>query len=81
MAAQRAQFDAEEEELKLFIAQEQAALNDLRQGRDEMASSRKADESAETISDRSRRRKANGPAETTRNRSPRITPQEDTHGT
>jgi circadian clock protein KaiC len=64
MAAQRAQFDAEEEELKLFIAQERNAVNDLRQGREEMARSRKADR----------------PAKTARNHSRRAALQEDTHG-
>ena len=37
MAALRAQFEAEEEELKLLIAQEQAAADRVRQSRDEMA--------------------------------------------
>jgi circadian clock protein KaiC len=52
---QRAQFEAEEEELKLLIAQEQAAADRVRQCREEMARSRKADEPTEAPSNRSRR--------------------------
>lgn len=55
VAALRGQFEAEEEELKLLIAQEQAVADRVRQSRDEMARSRKADEPAETPSNRSRR--------------------------
>jgi circadian clock protein KaiC len=40
---QRGQFEAEQEELKLLIAQEQAAADRVRQSRDDMARSRKAD--------------------------------------
>jgi circadian clock protein KaiC len=43
-AALRGQFEAEEEELKLLIAQEEAAADCLRQNQDEMAHSRKADQ-------------------------------------
>jgi circadian clock protein KaiC len=55
MAAQRGQFEAEEEELKLLIVQEQSASERVRQSQEEMARSRKADEPAETPSNRSRR--------------------------
>ena len=55
MAALRGQFEAEEEELKLLIAQEQAAADRVRQNREEMARSRKADEPAEAPGNRSRR--------------------------
>jgi circadian clock protein KaiC len=48
IAAQRGQFEAEAEELKLLIAQEQAAADRVRQGGEEMARSRKADEPAPT---------------------------------
>jgi len=40
---ERAQFAAEEEELKLLIAQQQAAAAQITQGRNELARSRKAD--------------------------------------
>jgi circadian clock protein KaiC len=55
MAALRGQVEAEEEELELLIAQEQAALDRVRQDRAELARSRKADEVAETPSNPSRR--------------------------
>lgn len=55
MAAQRAQFEAEQDELKRLIAQEQAAANLVRQARDQMARSRKADQPAEALGTRSRR--------------------------
>jgi circadian clock protein KaiC len=55
MAALRGQLEAEEEELKLLIAQEQAALDRVRQNQAELARIRKADEVAETPSNRSRR--------------------------
>jgi circadian clock protein KaiC len=55
LAAQRGEFEAEEEELKLLIAQEQAAAQRVRQSRDDMARRRKADEPAETPATRSRR--------------------------
>jgi circadian clock protein KaiC len=55
VATQRAQFEAEQEELKLLIAQEQAAADRVRQNREEMARSRKADEPTEPPSNRSRR--------------------------
>ncbi len=55
IAAQRAQFEAEQEELTLLIAQEQVAADRVRQDRDEMASSRQADEPIETPSHRSRK--------------------------
>ena len=41
MAAHRGQFEAEEDELKLLIAQEQTAADRVRQNREEMARSRK----------------------------------------
>jgi len=47
--------EAEQEELKLLIAQEQAAADRVRQNREEMARSRKADEPTEAPSNRSRR--------------------------
>jgi circadian clock protein KaiC len=46
VASQRAQFEAEQEELRLLIAQEQAAADRVRQGREDMARSRKADDAA-----------------------------------
>jgi circadian clock protein KaiC len=52
---QRAQFAAEEEELKLLIAQEQATAGRLTEGRQKLARSRKADEPARVASNRSRR--------------------------
>jgi circadian clock protein KaiC len=55
IAAQRAQFEAEQDELQRLIGQEQAATDRLREEREEMARSRKADESAETPSTRSRK--------------------------
>jgi circadian clock protein KaiC len=55
IVAQRGQFEAEEEELKLLITQEQAAMDRVRQSQEAMARSRKADEPAETPSNRSRR--------------------------
>jgi circadian clock protein KaiC len=60
MAAQRGQFEAEEKELKLLIAQEEAATDRVRQSQEEMARSRKADEPAETPSNRSRRSSRQG---------------------
>jgi circadian clock protein KaiC len=47
IAAQRAQFEAEQEELKLLIAQDLDAADTVRKNRDDMALSRKADESTE----------------------------------
>jgi circadian clock protein KaiC len=55
IAAQRGQFEAEQDELKLLIAEEQAAADRAGQNREEMARSRKAGEPAETPSSRSRR--------------------------
>ncbi len=55
IAAQRAQFEAEEDELKRFIAQEQAVADRLPEGREEMGRSRQADEPGETSKPRSRR--------------------------
>jgi circadian clock protein KaiC len=55
MATQRKQFEAEEEELNLLIAQEQAAAEQVRQSRAEMGRSRKADTLAEAPGNRSRR--------------------------
>jgi circadian clock protein KaiC len=53
--AQRAQFEAEAEELKLLIGQEEIAAGVLRQDREEMARSRKADETGRARGSRSRR--------------------------
>ena len=55
IAAQRGQFEAEQDELKLLIAQEQAAADRAGQNREQMARSRKADQPAETPGNRSRR--------------------------
>jgi circadian clock protein KaiC len=55
MATQRKQFEAEEEELNLLIAQAQAAAEQVRQSRAEMGRSRKADMLAEAGGNRSRR--------------------------
>src|SRR5262249_13651339 len=55
LAALRGQFKAEEEELKLLIAQEQAAADRVRQDQTDMASSRKGDAAAAAASNRSRR--------------------------
>jgi len=57
---QRAQFAAEEEELKLLIAQEQAAAGRLTEGRQKLARSRKADEPARVVSNGSRRMATQG---------------------
>jgi circadian clock protein KaiC len=55
IAAQRGQFEAEEEELKLLIAQEEAAADRVRQSQEEMARSRKSDATREPPASRSRR--------------------------
>ncbi|HEY7156425.1 MAG TPA: circadian clock protein KaiC [Gemmataceae bacterium] len=55
LAALRGQFEAEEEELKLLIAQEQATATRMRQDQADMARSRKGDAAAEIASNRSRR--------------------------
>jgi circadian clock protein KaiC len=55
LAAARGQFEAEEEELKLLMAQEQAAADRLRQNQQEMARSRKANVPTETPGNGSRR--------------------------
>jgi hypothetical protein len=47
IAAQRAQFEAEQEELKLLITRQQAEAQRTNQDREKMARSRKADEPAE----------------------------------
>jgi circadian clock protein KaiC len=57
---QRAQFAAEEEELELLIAQEQAAAGRLTEGRQKLARSRKADEPARVASDGSHRMASRG---------------------
>jgi circadian clock protein KaiC len=57
---QRAQFAAEEEELKLLIAQEQATGGRLTEGRQKLARSRKADEPARVASNGSRRTATGG---------------------
>jgi circadian clock protein KaiC len=56
IAAQRGQFEAEQEELKLLIAQEQAAADLVRQNTDVMATSRKADAPASTPGNGARKR-------------------------
>jgi circadian clock protein KaiC len=53
--AQRAQFEAEAEELSLLIGQEETATDVLRQDREEMARSRKADKPGRARGSRSRR--------------------------
>jgi circadian clock protein KaiC len=53
--AQRAQFEAEAEELKRLIGQEETAADVLRQDREEMARIRKADEPSRARGSRSRR--------------------------
>jgi circadian clock protein KaiC len=60
ITAQRAQFEAEEDELKLLIAQEQAVADRLREGREAMRRSRQADEPGETPKARSRKRISEG---------------------
>jgi circadian clock protein KaiC len=55
IAAQRAQFEAEQDELARLIGEEQAATDRLRQDRDEMSRSRKADEPADASDKRTRR--------------------------
>jgi circadian clock protein KaiC len=60
MAAQRGQFEAEEEELKLLIAQEQAVGERMRNNREEMARSRKADEPAPASGRRARKSTSEG---------------------
>ncbi|HTK75999.1 MAG TPA: circadian clock protein KaiC [Gemmataceae bacterium] len=59
IAALRGQFEAEEDELKLLLTQEEVAADRVRQSRDEMAHSRKADQQskAPTTSNGSRTRK------------------------
>jgi circadian clock protein KaiC len=58
--ALRAQFEAEVEELKLLISQEQAAADRVRQGRDEVARSRKSDGSGQAPSTQSRKPTSHG---------------------
>jgi circadian clock protein KaiC len=55
MVALRGQFEAEEDELKFLIAQEQTAADRLRHNQDQMARSRKGDVAAETPGNGSRR--------------------------
>lgn len=55
IVAQRGQFKAEQDELKLLIAQEQSAADRAGQNREKMARSRKADDPSETPGNRSRR--------------------------
>ena len=55
IVAQRGQFEAEQDDLKLLIAQEQAAADRAGQNREQMARSRKADQPAETPGNHSRR--------------------------
>ena len=58
IAAQRGQFEAEQEELKLLIEQEQAAANLVRQNADVMATSRKADAPPATSAGGARKRES-----------------------
>jgi circadian clock protein KaiC len=51
IAAQREQFQAEEEELRLLIAEEEAAAERVREARTEMGRSRRADAPSETPSE------------------------------
>ena len=60
IAAQRAEFAAEQSELELLIGQEQAAINQTTQGREDMARSRKADEPDEIPKNGPRRTKSPG---------------------
>jgi hypothetical protein len=55
MTALRGQFEAEEEELKVILAQEQAADVRVRQSGEAMARSRKADEPTAAANNRARR--------------------------
>jgi circadian clock protein KaiC len=56
IAAQRGQFEAEQDELKLLIEQEKAAADFVRQNADVMATSRKADAPSATSAGRARKR-------------------------
>jgi circadian clock protein KaiC len=56
IAAQRGQFEAEQDELKLLIEQEKAAAEFVRQNADVMATSRKADAPSATSAGRARKR-------------------------
>jgi circadian clock protein KaiC len=60
LAALRRQFDAEEEELKLLITQDQAAADYARQSGEAMARSRKADGPIEAPTNRSRKTTPHG---------------------
>jgi circadian clock protein KaiC len=55
IATQRAQFEAEADELRRLIAQEQGVTDRLREGREEMGRSRRADEPSDTPKARSRK--------------------------
>ena len=55
IAAQRARFEAEQQELKLLIAQEEAVADRPREDREEMGRSHQADKPAETPKTRSRK--------------------------
>jgi circadian clock protein KaiC len=55
IATQHAQFEAEADELKRLIAQEQGVTDRLREEREEMGRSRQADEPSETPKARSRK--------------------------
>jgi circadian clock protein KaiC len=55
IAAQRGRFDAEEEELRILVAQEESAVQRVRRSEVEMARSRKADERTMASGKRSRR--------------------------
>jgi circadian clock protein KaiC len=61
VAALRADFEAEQEELELLIGQEQAGLERLRRDRVEMARSRKAEQVAEHANNRRTDGKGDGP--------------------
>jgi circadian clock protein KaiC len=60
LAAQRAQFEAEKDELEQLVAGELAAADRLREMREEMARSRKADESRDSTKNGPRRVKPQG---------------------
>jgi circadian clock protein KaiC len=60
LAALRGQFEAEEEELKLLMAQEQTAADLLRQDETKMSRSRKADVPSEAANNRSRKMVSQG---------------------
>ena len=60
IATLRSQFEAEQDELKVLLAQEQAAADRLQEGRDEMSRRRLADRAATDVTARSPRSGARG---------------------